>query len=106
MRAYVHNEETLLVRSTTPPQFIDKTIEDQERILSEVSEAGIFKLFPTDENERRRMREGALNAAKEFWVNKLEEPNLAGDAAAFGRRRISEITQKVEELNRPPQNPA
>lgn len=102
VRVYVHNEEVLLARSRIP--LTDKVIQEQDRILSEVGESGIFILFPTDDDKRRKMRETALTASKDFWVRKMEEPSLSSTAIALGRKRIDTIDQRLEALTKLPQN--
>ncbi|MFH0937035.1 MAG: hypothetical protein V1808_01955 [Candidatus Daviesbacteria bacterium] len=101
--AYIHHEEQLLFHSNRPGK-LDQVREDIDKTLSEVTERGIFKCVP-DEDSRRSMRETALDAAKDFWIKKLEEPGLSANAAAFGRGRIIEITQGLEELAKSPDNP-
>ena len=102
--AYIQYEESLLLSHSSRPGVVDHLRESYEQTLSKVTERNIFKSIP-DEDQRKSMRETALNAAKDFWTKKLEEPGLPTNATTLGRERITEITQKLEELNKPLQNP-
>ena len=101
--AYIHNEQSLLAQVGLP--LTKQAIEDQERILSEVSEASIFSAFSVDGGKKAEMRQIALKASEDFWMEKLTDPNLSANAVAFGQNRKAEITQRLEELAKPPENP-
>lgn len=93
--AYINHEMNLLISSDR--QGFDQIREGFDRTLSEITERGIFKYVP-GEDDRRTMREGALNVAKDFWIKKLEEPGLSSKAINLGKERIIEINQKLQEL--------
>lgn len=99
---YVSREESLfgLLRI---PGGVDQGKKDIVEAI-EITRQGVFKHVP-DNDKRRQMEEVALNAAKDFWVKKLEESGLPTNAATLGRERIAEISERLEELAKPPENP-
>lgn len=99
---YVAREQNLLIFSDSPG--INQVRRDLDKTISEVTEPGVFKYVP-DEDSRRSMRVTALNAAKDFWTKKLEDLVLPSNAVTLGRSRITEITQRLEELVKPPETP-
>lgn len=126
-KIYVLGEEFLLdstlrqqgVRSkhaktlSTDPAFN----EDIKRLQYEVgTEAGKFRakelelgeeiilMFIPDEEERHSIKEEAIKVTKDFWAKKLEEPDLPADVVMLGRRRITQITQKLEDFTKPSEN--
>lgn len=80
---------------------------EQTQFRNQTSDIGeqIVLLFVPEEDKRNAIREAALNAAKDFWTKKLETPDTPPDAVILGRRRITQISQKLEEFSKPPENP-
>lgn len=103
--SYVMGEEHLLRTSRLVGSNVDQLKRETNKLVAD-SKLTFFKLMSElADNDRGKIEETALKAAKDFWVKKLNEPDLPANAAVLGRERIAEITQKLEELNQPPKNP-
>ncbi len=100
--SYISYEEQLLLLSKNPGA-IDQVRQLLDQTLK-TSEKRVFKHVP-EEDKRRLLRETALNAARDFWTEKLKDSGLPTTTVMFGRERLTEITQRLEQLNKPPQNP-
>lgn len=104
-KAYVYHEEVLFTLLRGHAVGVDQA-RSLDRTLEETEQA-IFKRGVFSEEERRLMRVKALSDVRDFWTKTLEDPNLpsTSNAATMGRSRITEITQRLEELAKPPENP-
>lgn len=82
----------------------------RERFSDTLVETGVQKILevvratPQQGNEIRLQ---ALQGAKDFWENRLAQPDLIPDEILLGRRRLIQIASRIENLtinNPPPQN--
>lgn len=73
----------------------------------DVLEAGGTKILSLidDSEKRRKIHQEALNAAKIYWDQTLVQPDNPTDVVMLGRRRLTQITQRLEEFTRPPEAP-
>lgn len=97
------------LNTTTPSSgsAFDSTI-SQTCSSDQMTEIGIDRILETvgaTPEERQTIRSQALQEAKDYWVDRLTQPNLEPNEIMLGHKRITQITEKLDNLNQPPPAP-
>lgn len=75
------------------------------RFSDQVAELGvdkILKIVGATPEEGKRIRSQALQEARDYWVDRLTQPDLTPNEVLLGRRRVTQLTEKLDKLNKPP----
>lgn len=77
------------------------------KLTGDVLEAFEAQVLSSVNGSQRRhdLRIEALNSAKVYWEKTLVRPDNPSDLIMLGRRRLTQITQRLEEFTRPPEAP-
>ncbi len=76
--------------------------------VDQLSESGVEMILSTIQaspQERYSIRSQGLQEAKHYWEHRLIQPDLPPDEIMLGRRRLIQISIKMEELGKNPQAP-
>ncbi len=67
--------------------------------MMESFEGVVLEKFP--DNERDQIRLEMLNVAKEWWEEKIEEPDRSVEQVMLGRKRLTYLNGKIERILNP-----
>ena len=73
----------------------------EDEYLQKWTEEKLATLEPIEEAERREIYRYAFDSAKNFWEEILREPDQNTDIIMVGRMRLTQISEKLEQLNIP-----
>lgn len=69
----------------------------------EAGEVNILSIVNNPER-RRSLQLEALDSAKSYWEQTLDKPDQSTNVMMLGRRRLTQISGKLEKLTNPPQS--
>lgn len=103
IQGYVRTEAGHLLGITekTPPGLIDGYVQSSDQNW-ERTEQELIKLSNST-LDPKELRKKGLEAARDFWTQKLGSHTLLSAQETFGISRLGQINQRLEEFNKPPE---